>query len=926
MDINHEFSSSAHDEQGEQNKAANTEAQLAADVRAGSRKRLAPIIGASLFSIAWVSFISYLVYAGDLALSATNVSAQVLELAPLCLPVAIFWLIALVFQRSDPMLERRLALSQTLNTAMAPVEQAELRLASLSKHLRSELKNVEGVSALAAERIENLESRFQAQVSDLFSAAADAEARATTISEALARERAALDTMSQDLLERFTSLKASVNEIDHDLQQSNTALLETTGQVSETLGDVTSNLLRQADGAQDKLKSTIDELASFNKHIEESAVDIELRLHGVSDNITGGVDTLRRDVEGLENRSAELSDHMQQQGKILGELATLAADESAKIEETLRSHVSEVRDSAQAALDRTEQVSDRVAKRANELTSDVCATFEQAEATLNTASTAFKDHCDQALATSQDMLKKLEAHTTATRDHVDQQSEQVEVRLSQSLDRAKTVMQEAAKALTTHGETSAQEAESVSERTLSYLRQLRTSIEVEIEAFEVRAIEAGSKLTGATDQIKQQADAIALKSNDIELKVASSRTAMDEQSTALFDSLTECHERLSHLEQDLTDQRSAMMDTAREANKILVEAGHEFSARTHEINAAAQGANDIITQQSSALEGKMRSIEASGQRASESVEHSAMALREAATDMRNELSLSRRALGDAADNFTTERSRIQLDTTDVVNRLNSASSEMAEEVNKFAESSSKAAGELDIASKTVLEQSQAAQEALRQTVYDTKTELSEGMEGLSNTARDRIIILQEEMEATLDRLLKEYQEHARFAERESAHLAMRIGNEAAKIEEKTQSIIQASDTLEKRLSQSTRESFAKTSKLLMQNLQSASIDVNRALETDIPDDQWDQYLSGDKSLFVRKTLKLGDRRSKKKILEKFESDREFKDAVLRYMRDFESLMQQAMQGDTSGPMSVTLLSSDMGKLYVLMGQSIKRFN
>lgn len=120
--------------------------------------------------------------------------------------------------------------------------------------------------------------------------------------------------------------------------------------------------------------------------------------------------------------------------------------------------------------------------------------------------------------------------------------------------------------------------------------------------------------------------------------------------------------------------------------------------------------------------------------------------------------------------------------------------------------------------------------------------------------------------------------------------------------------------------------FARTSALVIEALGSASIDINRALETEIPDNVWQRYLKGDRSIFARRTLRLGSRKAQKAIAEKFEKDAEFRAHAEEYLREFESLMGQAMTADPKNVLSATLVSSELGKLYVLLAQSLKRFN
>jgi len=120
--------------------------------------------------------------------------------------------------------------------------------------------------------------------------------------------------------------------------------------------------------------------------------------------------------------------------------------------------------------------------------------------------------------------------------------------------------------------------------------------------------------------------------------------------------------------------------------------------------------------------------------------------------------------------------------------------------------------------------------------------------------------------------------------------------------------------------------FARTSALVIEALGSASIDINRALETEIPDNVWQRYLKGDRSIFARRTLRLGSKKAQKSIAEKFENDAEFRTHAEEYLREFESLMGQAMAADPKNVLSATLVSSELGKLYVLLAQSLNRFS
>ncbi|MCX7863782.1 MAG: hypothetical protein N2423_01900, partial [Novosphingobium sp.] len=56
----------------------------------------------------------------------------------------------------------------------------------------------------------------------------------------------------------------------------------------------------------------------------------------------------------------------------------------------------------------------------------------------------------------------------------------------------------------------------------------------------------------------------------------------------------------------------------------------------------------------------------------------------------------------------------------------------------------------------------------------------------------------------------------------------------------------------------------------------------------------------------------------------YERDRDFREHVSRYIHDFEAILRQILSTRDGHALGVTLLSSDMGKLYVALAQGIER--
>jgi hypothetical protein len=56
----------------------------------------------------------------------------------------------------------------------------------------------------------------------------------------------------------------------------------------------------------------------------------------------------------------------------------------------------------------------------------------------------------------------------------------------------------------------------------------------------------------------------------------------------------------------------------------------------------------------------------------------------------------------------------------------------------------------------------------------------------------------------------------------------------------------------------------------------------------------------------------------------YDSEPEFQQSVNRYVHDFEAMLRRVLAERDGGIIAVTLMSSDMGKLYAALAESFKR--
>ena len=158
---------------------------------------------------------------------------------------------------------------------------------------------------------------------------------------------------------------------------------------------------------------------------------------------------------------------------------------------------------------------------------------------------------------------------------------------------------------------------------------------------------------------------------------------------------------------------------------------------------------------------------------------------------------------------------------------------------------------------------------------------------------------------------------ARRASERLTRQLVTIGETAAAIEARI-------DEERARREEKDAESLTRRVALLIESLNSTAIDVTKILSNEVTDTAWAAYLKGDRGVFTRRAVRLLDSGEAREILRHYEEEPEFRDQVNRYIHDFESMLRRVLADKDGSPLSITLLSSDMGKLYVALAQAIER--
>jgi chromosome segregation ATPase len=196
-----------------------------------------------------------------------------------------------------------------------------------------------------------------------------------------------------------------------------------------------------------------------------------------------------------------------------------------------------------------------------------------------------------------------------------------------------------------------------------------------------------------------------------------------------------------------------------------------------------------------------------------------------------------------------------------------------------------------LAERIAAESNEAIEEALRSHSARAITELEASAQHAGETGREAALQLRDQL-AVVNEL--------------AGNLERRVAHARQRAEE------QVDNDLTRRMA------------LITESLNSAAIDISKAFANEVTDTAWASYLRGDRGIFTRRAVRLLDNSEARAVAEIYEADADFRETVNRYIHDFEAMLRSVLSTRDGHALAVTLLSSDMGKLYVALAQAIER--
>lgn len=230
-----------------------------------------------------------------------------------------------------------------------------------------------------------------------------------------------------------------------------------------------------------------------------------------------------------------------------------------------------------------------------------------------------------------------------------------------------------------------------------------------------------------------------------------------------------------------------------------------------------------------------------------------------------------------------------------------------------------------------------SQDALRNALGTLEAAISQAFATLDDGARQRLLalaggigaeaveVLEKALRTEASTTLGKLEQSAAHAAGVGREAAIQLRDQLVKVNELTGNLEQRVTRARELAEEQVNNDFARRMALITDSLNSAAIDINGALAVEVSDTAWDAYLKGDRGIFTRRAVRLIDAGMTRDIAALYSTDEAFKANVSRYIHDFEALLRQTLSTRDGHVLSVTMLGSDMGKLYVALAQAIQRF-
>ena len=462
----------------------------------------------------------------------------------------------------------------------------------------------------------------------------------------------------------------------------------------------------------------------------------------------------------------------------------------------------------------------------------------------------------------------------------------------------------------------------------------------------------------------EQSEQLARQLNDMDSAIAQRRAAISAAATDAADALAG---KLAELDGAIEEQRQRQLESAQalssqceaigervsafsstlrfssdqggESAAVLDAAMHSLSKRIIDMRTALGGTDAHIEELTDSAVRLLELVQASADHTSTQLPEALRSTQAGLSKIEDRVQALRDALREAGDKgralsghvdtarndiggAMTEMSGLQQAFANLADEQQEQLAQLRETLASARAESSALSQEIDGSLSTAVNQlteaaSKAKDEFSEATLHQIEV-LAESLGERSNAAITRV------MQGRGAELIARLENAIDSTAASSRDTASQMRDQLAKVDELAANLESRVARARERANEQIDNDFARRSALITDSLNSTAIDITKAISADISETAWASYLRGDRGIFTRRAVSLLDNSEVRAVQQHYENDREFHQHVNRYIHDFESMLRQLLSARDGNVLGVTLLSSDMGKLYVALAQGIER--
>ncbi len=753
-------------------------------------------------------------------------------------------------------------------------------------------------------------SRFGDAARELSLESARLEEKLVNVNRELSLAREFLGSQTRDLEFLGRSASERISEHAERLQ----TLVQDNGEQVDRIANVSTTALEN----MDKLRGDLPVVANSARDVSNQIGNAGRTAKGQLSELVAGFERLNefgtaseRQVSSLQERVDAAITAFREQADELGSISAARFDALREESDAFRTQLDGREVEALAAI-RSRAVAFH--EELDTLASDHATQREEAISALDARIAAL---CETAALTSEDIREGQAAATEVWALQIDAMRD----RMRAALDEISTLDSNALRASNEKLQALAAEAERVDERLArrdglfaAKLAERENALaDAEnhaLQTLSARMAEIDSQIAVSRDEQAEHIQAFAEKGEEIASRLA----AMGEQTARIAKSADEAETRISA-------SSALLAGTVNSSQSALSEVESALSALTNSsvrmlelLQASARQSKDDLPAAIGEFETRLETAETRTQ-----------ALRSALGDAQAMGERLGNAVIEAEDRGMSAAANLE----DIAARIVGTTSEQSEALDTLR-------SRLTALDDSSVASSERIQGELRTAIAALEDKARAALESIETEQAGRVHALAasigEESGAAIDRAVKDRVESAigeldiasTKASENSRQAAIQLRDQLTKVNELTKNLEARVTRAREQAEEQTDNDFSRRVALITDSLNSNAIDIGKALSTDVTDTAWTAYLKGDRGIFTRRAVKLLENTELREIANLYESEPDFHEHVSRYIHDFETMLRSLLSTRNGNALSVTVLSSDMGKLYVALAQAIER--